>query len=452
MRSKLALVLHVLGAVLLPQGRRQRRSLNGGESPNGGNSLLYSRFKLISALGLLAFATLACTATNVPLDSPDASLSPQAASPSETAAAPESDAVASTDTPAPFPDDTPLPPTIAAPTVSSPDITTLRMLNELDGWAISESDILRTTDGGSTWYNVSPPGVTDLGFGTGHTFLNTSQAWVVVAEASDPFGSGLLYRTDDGGLTWMVYPVPFGGGDMAFIDETHGWMMVPLGAAAGSMAIAIYTTDDGGETWAQTYTNDPNLTNAGDSLPLGGIKNNLTPLDADTAWVGGVTYSLETFYLYKTTDGGQTWAPQTIPTAPGMQDTEVAVDIGPIFTTSSDGILPLRFTGETLRTGFYATHDGGDTWEFVTFMPGAGAVDFVSPTDGFFWTGEQFFVTANGAQTWTSVNPDVLFGDTFIGMDFVNTHTGWVWTYDETGQYGLYKTTDGGATWFPMEN
>ena len=80
-------------------------------------------------------------------------------------------------------------------------------------------------------------------------------------------------------------------------------------------------------------------------------------------------------------------------------------------------------------------------------MAGSGTVDFVSPSDGFFWNGEQFFVTADSAQTWTGVSPNISFGDTFAGMDFVNTHTGWVWTNDGTGQYGLYKTTDGGATW-----
>jgi photosystem II stability/assembly factor-like uncharacterized protein len=256
----------------------------------------------------------------------------------------------------------------------------------------------------------------------------------------------------DGGLNWTVYPVPFGGGDMTFIDELHGWMMAPLGAGAGSMAVAIYTTDDGGASWSRAYTNDPNLAGAGDSLPLGGIKNNLTPLDERTAWVGGVIYSPETFYLYKTIDGGQTWAPQTLPTAPGMQNTEVAVDIGPIFLTPDEGILPLRFMGETLRTGFYATHEGGVTWEFLTFMPGAGAVDFVSSSDGFFWTGEQFFFTGDGAQTWASITSDVLFADAFAGMDFVNARTGWVWTYDETGQHSLFKTTDGGATWYPMGN
>ncbi|HSO19934.1 MAG TPA: hypothetical protein VLT88_10770 [Desulfosarcina sp.] len=398
--------------------------------------------KLKIALMVLTVATLACSSLGFPSDSSD----PVPVENGEPASQ------EATGTPAPYPGDTPLPPTIAAPVVSSPGITSLHMLSELGGWAISENAILRTTDGGSTWYNVSPAGVTALGFGTAHTFLNASQAWVQVADASDPAGSGLLYRTEDGGLSWTVYPVPFGGGDMTFIDESHGWMMAPLGAGAGSMAVSIFTTDDSGASWTRTYTNDPNLLGAGDSLPLGGIKNNLTPLDANTAWVGGVTYSPETFYLYKTTDSGQTWTPQTIPAAPGMQNTEVAVDIGPIFPTQRDGVLPIRFTGETLRTGFYATHDGGLTWEFVTFLPGAGAVDFVSPADGFFWTGEQFFVTSDGAQTWTSVNPSILFGEAFAGMDFVNTRTGWVWTYDRTGQYSLFKTTDGGVTWFAMEN
>lgn len=395
------------------------------------------------ALAALAFAAVACNTIGAPLTQ------------SETVSVPETESVPSTEAPStlpPYPGDPPQPPTIPAPVVTSPDITSLNMLNELDGWAISEDAILRTTDGGSTWYNLSPQGVTTFGFGTGHTFLNASQAWVLVAEASDPAGSGVLYRTEDGGLTWTAYPTPFGGGDLSFIDESQGWMMAPLGAGAGSMAVAIFKSEDGGATWNQVYTNDPNLANASDSLPLSGIKNNLTPLDAHTAWVGGVIYSPETFYLYKTSDGGSTWAPQTPPAAPGMQNTEVAVDTGPIFTSSTEGILPIRFTGETLRTGFYATQDGGESWEFVTFMPGAGAVDFVSLVDGFFWTGEQFFVTADGARTWSSITPDVLFGESFAGMDFVNTRTGWVWTYDQTGQYGLYKTTDGGATWFPMGN
>lgn len=394
------------------------------------------RWKL--ALTVLTLALPACTAIGTPLPPP------------EPAPVSEAETEAPTDTPGP--DDTPLPLTLPAPVVSSPGIISLHMHNELDGWAITENAILRTTDGGSTWYNVSPQGVTEFGYGAANTFLNASQAWVMITDASDPAGSGLLYRTRDGGFVWTVYPVPFGSGDLTFIDDTTGWMMASLGIAAGSMGIAIYRTDDGGATWARTYTNDPNLGNAGDSLPLGGIKNDLTPLDAGTAWVSGVIYAPATFYLYKSSDGGQTWAVQTLPPAPAMENTEVSIDSGPIFFSPSDGVLPIRFTGETYRTGFYATQDGGVSWEFNTLMPGSGAVDFVSPSDGFFWTGEQFFVTADGAQSWTTINSDVLFGESFAGMDFVNTRTGWVWTYEETGQRGLYKTTDGGATWAPMGN
>jgi photosystem II stability/assembly factor-like uncharacterized protein len=80
-------------------------------------------------------------------------------------------------------------------------------------------------------------------------------------------------------------------------------------------------------------------------------------------------------------------------------------------------------------------------------QPGAGMVDFVSPVEGIFWTGEQFFSTFNGGVTWSGVQPDVLFGDSFIGMEFVNIQTGWVWTYEPTGVRHLYRTADGGATW-----
>jgi len=402
------------------------------------------RFKL--ALTLLLLAMLACTATGTPL------LAPQPASPSESENLTEATSTPENSPPAetlpPYSGDTPSPPTLAAPVVSTFSVTSLHMINELDGWAISENTILRTTDGGLTWYNVSPQGVTEFGYGTGNTFLDAMQAWVLVADASDPVGAGLLYRTSDGGLTWTTLPVPFGNGDLTFLDENTGWLMLSLGVAAGSMAVSIYRTGDGGATWTQKYTNDPNLANSGNSLPLGGIKSNLTPLDRNTAWIGGVIYAPETFYLYTTGDGGQTWASQTIPAAPSMQSIEVLIDTGPIFMTTTDGILPVRFTGETNRTGFYATHDGGSTWEFVTFMPGAGATDFVSPSDGFFWNGEQFYVTVDGANTWSSIDSIVPFSESFSGMDFVNTRTGWVWTYDD----GIYKTTDGGITWFSLGN
>ena len=74
-------------------------------------------------------------------------------------------------------------------------------------------------------------------------------------------------------------------------------------------------------------------------------------------------------------------------------------------------------------------------------------MDFVSVQEGFVWNGTNFYVTHDGAQTWTTVSPDVTFGDTFSGMDFITPQTGFVLTSDASGARGLYKTTDGGATW-----
>jgi len=400
------------------------------------------------AITVLALAMLACTALGTPLSQPESA--PLSGSTLISEGNLEGDTP--TATPAPFTDDTPLPSTVAAPIVSLPNIISLHMLSELDGWAISENVILRTTDGGSTWYNLSPQGVTEFGYGIANSFLNASQAWVLTTDAADLAGSGRLYRTRDGGLTWTVYTVPFGSGDLTFVGDSTGWMMAFLGAGAGSMGIAIFTTADGGATWKQTFTNDPNLENSGDSLPLGGIKSDLTPLDASTAWVSGVIYAPATFYFYKTVDGGQSWTVQPLPVPPGIEDADVAIDSGPIFVSPNEGFLAVHFFGETMRTGFYTTHDGGLNWEFIAFLPGFGTADFVSLSDGYFWTGEQFFFTSDGAQTWTTINSDVLFGESFAGMDFVNTRTGWVWTYEETGQRGLYKTTDGGKTWFPMDS
>ena len=42
---------------------------------------------------------------------------------------------------------------------------------------------------------------------------------------------------------------PFSRGDLRFLDEDNGWMIADLGVGAGSNAVAIYQTTDGGARW-----------------------------------------------------------------------------------------------------------------------------------------------------------------------------------------------------------
>ena len=353
-------------------------------------------------------------------------------------------------TPAPYPD-TPAPAVINAPLVESPALVNIHFLNELDGWGITETQIVRTNDSGITWYNVSPPEVTEAGYSIDSFVLDNNHAWLLKPDFENYPNSGFLYHTIDGGITWDSMNVPFSGGDINFLDANSGWMLADLGVGMGSNAVAVYQTADGGVTWKQTYINDPNNSNARDSLPLGGIKNGLTALNMQTAWVSGVIYSPGTVYLFRTDDGGQSFIPVTSLTLPpGAENAELSFEQLE-FVTAQDAFMTMRVASNESKMAVYISNDAGNTWSLTpTLIPNGGSADFLSASEMIIYNGGQFYVTRDTARTWSIIPPDIVFGDTFALMDFVNTSTGWVITVDPTNQRTLYRTSDGGATWFPV--
>ncbi|HSL29541.1 MAG TPA: hypothetical protein VK900_10105, partial [Anaerolineales bacterium] len=66
------------------------------------------------------------------------------------------------------------------------------------------------------------------------------------------------------------------------------------------------------------------------------------------------------------------------------------------------------------------------------------------------YNGEQFYLTRDAARTWTAVTPDLVFGDSFVTMDFVTPLAGWLISMDDSNNRSLYRTHDGGATWLPV--
>lgn len=353
---------------------------------------------------------------------------------------------------APYPD-TPSPPKINAPLIESPALLTIQFFNSLDGWGVTETQIVRTNDGGITWYNVTPKNVAEAGYNIGFHALDVSHAWMQIPDFENYPNSGILYRTVDGGITWASNSDPFSMANLSFLDADNGWVMAGLGVAAGSNAVGIYQSTDGGATWTQTYTNDPNNAQAEDSLPLGGLKSGIVPLNMQTAWVYGVIYSSGTVYLFRTDDGGANWREVSLPLPAGAENFELSIDAGQMkFVSVNDGFIVVRFTGEIYQAAVYVTHDAGDTWTLTpTPIPNGGSVDFLSAEEAIIYNGDQFYVTRDAADTWMGVPPDVKFGDTFAVMDFISPSTGWVVTLDPTNNHrSLYRTGDGGATWFPI--
>ncbi len=348
------------------------------------------------------------------------------------------------------PENTPLPAVVEAPIIESPSIIFIDMMDEVYGWGITETEVVSTNDGGVTWYNVTPPGLIDVGYSVFTDFLDKSHAWVQTVDPNNYPNGGSIYRTTDGGLTWEAFQTPFSAGDMEFLDADNGWMMADLGVGAGSMAIAIFQTTDGGASWNRTYTNDPSIEGAGDSLPLGGIKVMMVPLDMNTAWVGGVVYSSGSTYLFRTDDGGKTWSQVTMMLPGKAQSSELTIEQVKFFSPTQ-GFLAIRLTSNSLETIFYITQDGGQTWNPApASLPNSGKLEIPSATEMIFYYNSQFYVTKDAANTFETITPNVAFGEFLTDMNFVNASTGWVITTSPTNQRTLYKTTDGGLTWFPL--
>ena len=353
--------------------------------------------------------------------------------------------------PTPYPD-TPAPVAIDAPIVEAPALVTIRFINELDGWGVTETQVVRTNDGGVTWYNVTPPNVTETGYSVEVFTLDASHAWIQKPDFSNYPNSGFLNLTSDGGITWTTITVPFSGARLSFLNPKDGWALADLGAGAGSNAVAVYQTGDGGITWVQTYINDPNHPNASDSLPLGGLKSDLMPLDMQSAFISGVTYASGVIYLYRTDDGGHTWSPVDVPIPAGTENAQMGIEDGAMnMVSATEGFLSVRIAANNTQTAIYTTQDAGETWTLTpTLIPGGGRADFLSAQEAVIYNGAQFYVTKDAARTWSIIPPDVVFGDTLTGMDFASAASGWVVTLDPTGHRSFYRTTDGGATWFPV--
>jgi len=344
--------------------------------------------------------------------------------------------------------DTPAPAAINAPIVEAPSLVDMHFLNDNDGWGVTETQILRTNDGGVTWYNVTPPNVSQAGNSASTFVLDNEHVWIQVPDMTDYPNAGTLYRTSDAGITWTSAATPFSGANMTFLDKDNGWVLADLGAGAGSQGVAVYQTTDGGATWTQTYVNDPNQPNAGDSLPLGGIKSGLTPLNMQTAWVTGIVYSDGTVYVYRTDNGGKTWSQLTsVPLPPGAANLQL--NWNPIvFVSPQTAFMTMNVPSDQPSLAVYISNDAGNTWSLTpTLIPNSNATDFLSATEAVIYNGEQFYVTHDAAQTWSTIPTDPAFRDTFTMMDFVNTSTGWVITSDSNGHRSLYRTSDGGATW-----
>lgn len=269
--------------------------------------------------------------------------------------------------------------------------------------------MIKTTDGGLTWTDVTLSGVDKL-FCVYFTSADTGYA-LGYKNSGSPAGSAFL-KTTDAGNSWTVQ---YNNLSREF------YSMHFEGSAIGYVA-------GGDQTGTNGYVNK--TTNAGDTWTLKGTFNNITMksvffTSVDTGYVVGYKYGINN--MYKTTNGGTTW--NLLPSG--------VIDFYDIWFTDPDN-------GVAVGEGITLTTDAGSSWNEIT--QGGGEINraiyfaneligYTSGNDGV------LYKTTDGGITWTPKPSSTI--KHIYDIWFVNPDTGFFVGQDSM----LCKTTDGGDNW-----
>ena len=325
----------------------------------------------------------------------------------------------------------------------------LHMIDASTGWVLTGQAVLRTTDGGVHWKNVTPAGTT-LTQGSIADFGTASMASTATPQ---PDGANIqILHTVDGGQTWQqaTIQMPFPR-QISFIDPLHGWVLAAVRPPGGAAEpVGVFRTTDGGKTWANVATVLFADSTPPGRLPYGGQKSGMRFLDASTGWVTGTVSSSNLAWLYVTHDGGSTWHQQSLLMPPGVPTSQLLL-LSPTFFSPVNGFLPVIFsnvnTDSEIATAIYATHDGGKTWQSTTPLP--VVLRILSFADTQHWwasDGTGLYSTADGGKRWLKLSPGAIFKN-IAQLDFVSDKVGWAISQTTSQASSLLKTVDGGRTW-----
>lgn len=260
-----------------------------------------------------------------------------------------------------------------------------------------------------------------------------------------------------------TYPLP-DINSISFIDVNNG-----MGACRGMISYniggqnsstgSIIKTTDGGVTWSNVYTMDSIIfnqiihigintvisvgyhyystygiiaksTNSGiswDTLTFSNALNSVSFLNNNIGYISGSNGS-----VYKTIDGGNQWSQ--------------------LITGVTENLLSCLFLNDTVGfvgggTKMMKTTNGGQTWVIQNYgLSYEGIVDICFPSNniGYFILvpSNRIYKTIDNGGQWSFVSTTNDF-PFLSSIYFPNELIGYM-----TGQFRMYKTTDGGINWY----
>ena len=262
---------------------------------------------------------------------------------------------------------------------------------------------------------------------------------------------GTFTKTTDGGKTWTSGVVP-GAEALQFRDVQGVSAKVAYLSSIGNNTtdFRIYKTTDGGATWAMQFENqDPAAFY--DCFAFWTPRRGIAHSDS----VNGVFPDL------RTTDG-ETWQDISANMPPALAGEFSFASSGTCVATQGKENAWIA-TGGATSARILATRDGGDTWNAydtpIVVSPSAGAfsVDFRDGWHGIVGGGDLdpadpnmagTAVSSDGGKTWTLTNAAPVTGAIF-GLSY--TSRGEDEGDDDSGHAVVVTANAGGAAWTPDE-
>ena len=296
----------------------------------------------------------------------------------------------------------------------------------------TRSGLYKSVDGAATWSNdnyglggatspsVSFPSPGALALAIHPTQTSTVYAATVVG----------VFKSTNGGRTWsaMNNGLPTGGVGALIIDPSSP---STLYATAGSFnANGVYKSTDGGATW--------NLRSNG--LISSGINSLVIDPDTpNTLYVAFEGCCSPVSRIFKTTDGADNWAP--VGGSPPLAPTALAIDpLTPSTLYVADAATP---------GAVFKTTNSGATWQPLPSISFARSIAVSPHTSGVVYAGtdQGILKSTNGGNSWSSFTSKA--GK--IVFDPVSSSTlYWLTNPFDFNPLGLFKSTDNGQTWNPV--
>ena len=393
-----------------------------------------------------------------------------------------------TPSPEPYRDASPTPPIHLAPTaitaMVSVNIYEIAMVDGGYGWGIGrvpngrDRIVLRTTDGGNTWKNVTPSQVVYENAGASSEvtgcFRDADHAWLIFNDSSRPESRmGLsIWFTTDGGTTWEESRLPSTGYSIQFfedpkinfLDTQTGWVFARIGRFDTREFIAVYTTHDGGRNW------NAMVTSATGNLTSNGRKNGVVFRDTLEGWISCANTANEPdTVLWHTFDGGNSWYKQPLP-APSGLNIPAGLLSDPAYSCSLSvpkfvdiqyqyAYAVLTCSGGDLSEPvaiLYWSYDRLSSWKTTRLPAGTGSLTFFGIQTGWYSVqnapGSDYpysiLFTEDGGDNWRAASS--LAWDSVL--QFITPAVGFgIATYQ--GQPALVRTSNSGFAWeqlFPM--